>query len=304
MLASSAGKAPTRLQSTLLIGVALNMLLIAYGVWLIPATSWRSLGAALGILAIYGLAIWWGVPRIKQRQPAVLPLAVGFGLAGGIVFVVEIVLEYLVLPRDNTIWGYIEFGIVFGCYLVAGFWTVARTRRVSDGVVGSVGAAMVASLIWMICILVCFYLFFDTPQQVQVFRAEGNYDDFLRSGMHDFHTFVMEDFLEPRFPSAARPHPRRHPGRVRRPRRQGDPVDRPPHPELRVGPPHTARAVCGRPSLVVPWLRCQHDLHALVLLVHEDVDSPSAHRRAACRWVMTKLGSISPFWMRSSSGCM
>jgi Fe2+ transport system protein B len=32
-------------------------------------------------------------------------------------------------------------------------------------------------------------------RQQFVFTAEGNYEDFIRSGMSDFNTFVMEDFL-------------------------------------------------------------------------------------------------------------
>jgi hypothetical protein len=32
-------------------------------------------------------------------------------------------------------------------------------------------------------------------QQAQVFRAEGNDIDFVRSGLADFNTFVTEDFM-------------------------------------------------------------------------------------------------------------
>ena len=38
-----------------------------------------------------------------------------------------------------------------------------------------------------------FYWFYGSPRQELVFRAEGNYEDFVRSGMTDFSTFVMED---------------------------------------------------------------------------------------------------------------
>jgi hypothetical protein len=40
-----------------------------------------------------------------------------------------------------------------------------------------------------------FYLFYGTARQSQVFRAEGNYEDFQRSAMSDFNAFIMEDFL-------------------------------------------------------------------------------------------------------------
>jgi hypothetical protein len=54
---------------------------------------------------------------------------------------------------------------------------------------------MLSSLVWFIAVLACFYLFYGTERQAQVFRAEGNYEDFRRSGMADFATFIMEDFL-------------------------------------------------------------------------------------------------------------
>ena len=39
------------------------------------------------------------------------------------------------------------------------------------------------------------HCFFGTMRQHRVFLAEGNFDDFARSGMHDFNAFMMEDFL-------------------------------------------------------------------------------------------------------------
>jgi len=43
---------------------------------------------------------------------------------------------------------------------------------------------------WFIGLLTLFYLFFDTTQQVRVFRAGGDYEDFLQSGMYDFHAVI------------------------------------------------------------------------------------------------------------------
>jgi len=39
------------------------------------------------------------------------------------------------------------------------------------------------------------YAFRGSPRQVLVLRAEGNYEDFARSGMSDFNVFIMEDFM-------------------------------------------------------------------------------------------------------------
>jgi hypothetical protein len=60
---------------------------------------------------------------------------------------------------------------------------------------GMAGGAVVASLIWYNVLLIVFYLFKGTPQQAQVFLAEGNYADSARSGMSGFDAWVMGDFL-------------------------------------------------------------------------------------------------------------
>ncbi len=44
-------------------------------------------------------------------------------------------------------------------------------------------------------LLSTYYVFRGTPIQEQLFRAEGTYEDFARSGMSDFAAFAMEDLL-------------------------------------------------------------------------------------------------------------
>ena len=43
--------------------------------------------------------------------------------------------------------------------------------------------------------MLVFYTFRGSPRQVQVLRAEGDYEDFARRGMSDFNAFIMEDFM-------------------------------------------------------------------------------------------------------------
>jgi len=38
-------------------------------------------------------------------------------------------------------------------------------------------------------------MFYGTARQERVFQAEGNFDDFRRSGMDDFRAFITEDFF-------------------------------------------------------------------------------------------------------------
>jgi hypothetical protein len=54
---------------------------------------------------------------------------------------------------------------------------------------------MLSSIIWLIFTLITFYIYRGTARQELIFRAEGNFEDFARSGMNDFNTFVMEDLF-------------------------------------------------------------------------------------------------------------
>ena len=46
---------------------------------------------------------WFGLPVLARRRPAIVPLATWSGIFVGMVFLAEIVLEYLFLPADNTV---------------------------------------------------------------------------------------------------------------------------------------------------------------------------------------------------------
>jgi hypothetical protein len=117
------------------------------------------------------------------------------GLFAALVFVAEILSEYVVLPDDNSRIGLIEFGLVFLSFALAGGVVTYRTGNLRAGATSAIATALVSSLVWYITILTVFYCFFGTMRQHRVFLAEGNFDDFARSGMHDFNAFMMEDFL-------------------------------------------------------------------------------------------------------------
>jgi hypothetical protein len=133
--------------------------------------------------------------RLHQRHPGILRQAVVFGLLAGAVFSGEIILEYILLPADNSRYGMVEFGSVFVLYFTAGFVSALRSGKIASAALTSVACAFIASLIWVIVVLTIFYAFRGSPRQEQVFRAEGNYEDFTRSGMSDFNVFIMEDFM-------------------------------------------------------------------------------------------------------------
>ena len=175
-----------------LLGVVLGILLVLVGWRLAPNASLLSVCGAGLILVLYGLVGFFGFLRIPSE---IINLVGVTGLLAGAIFAGEIVLEYVLLPRDNTSWGWVEFGSVFAIYFLTGLVAAYRSKSLRHGILAAVGTAMLSSLIWLIFALLIFYLFRGSARQFQVFTAEGNYADFAQSGIHDFNTFVMEDFF-------------------------------------------------------------------------------------------------------------
>ena len=102
-------------RSLFLLSVLLGLALVLLGWALIPTVSLPSVCGAGLILVIYGLVGIFVFPRFP---PKVLSLVGIFGLLAGALFAGEIMLEYVFLPKDNTSWGYIEFGGVFAIYFL------------------------------------------------------------------------------------------------------------------------------------------------------------------------------------------
>ena len=186
---------PTYLQKTLLIAVLVALALVMAGKLVVPSTSLLSLAAASTILFIY-----WGLAafapfRLHLRDPDILRLAIPFGLLAGAIFSGEIILEYILLPKDNSLFRILEFGSVLTLYLASAFVSALWSRSIKNAVLTSAASAFIASLIWLIAVLVVFHAFRGSPRQALVLRAEGDYEDFARSGMSDFNAFIMEDFM-------------------------------------------------------------------------------------------------------------
>ncbi len=170
-------------------------MLVLLGWILVPTTDILSIAGPLVILTVYSVLGYFGAPKLDRLNPQILRTASLFGVLAGVIFVSEVLWEYIALPADNTRAGLIEFGSVFGLYFLSGLVVAYRTRQLRQGILTAISGAMLGSLIWLIAVLAVFYIFRGSPQQTQVFRAEGNYEDFARSGMSDFNSFIMEDFM-------------------------------------------------------------------------------------------------------------
>ena len=192
MTSANENSSYTLTQKVLLLGILIGFALVILGWILIPTTDLLSIVASCLILCVFGLVNHFGLTRI---YPEILHWASIFGLIAGIIFIGEMLLEYIFLPKDNTNWGLIEFGSVFFLYFLSSLWVTYRSDRMRSGILSAVLSAMISALIWLIGILILFYAFRGTDRQAQVFAAEGNYADFAKSGMTDFNAFIMEDFL-------------------------------------------------------------------------------------------------------------
>jgi hypothetical protein len=183
------------LQTGFLLGVLVAFGLVLYGQVHISHTSALSLAGAGIILLSYATLGWKGPALLGRQAPVVPTVIISLGLLAGAIFTGEMVLEYILLPADNTRYGYVEFGSVFLLYLIAGVIPALNRLPFRSSVLSGVATAIISSLIWFVAVLACFYLFYGTERQTQVFRVEGNYEDFRRSGAADFASFIMEDFL-------------------------------------------------------------------------------------------------------------
>jgi hypothetical protein len=176
-------------------GVLLATALVLYGKARFPETSLISVTAVLSVLSLYGVAGWLGQKRLIARPKPLARIVTYAGLVAGLIFATEITLEYVVLPANNTPFGWVEFGLVFTVYFGVGVLVAYSQFSLHWSMIAGAATAVISSLIWYIVLLACFYVFFGTERQAQVFRAEGNYEDFHRSGMANFNKFMMEDFF-------------------------------------------------------------------------------------------------------------
>jgi hypothetical protein len=188
------------MRRALLAGLALAAGLVVFGAittrgFLRTVEAWIAVVGVLAVLAAYAAAAIVAAPALGRRQPEARKVAIRFGVAAGVVYVAEVALEYALLPANNTAWGVVEFGTVFVLFFMAGASAPWRARRLAPGALSGLWAAMLSAVIWYVAVLSVFYLFRGGERQAAVLRAEGDFDDFRRSGLSNLQVFLMGDFL-------------------------------------------------------------------------------------------------------------
>jgi hypothetical protein len=176
-------------------GSAAGLVLVGSGWLRHPAISLLSVAAAALVLALYAaVALRWA-SRLAPPGSLVARAAWWGGLAAGLIFCGEIILEYVLLPADNSRFGLVEFGTVWLTYLAVAAVIASSGRPLRACIAGAVLAAMISSVLWCVCLLATYQWFEGTARQASVLLAEGDFDDFRRSGMASFATFEMEDLF-------------------------------------------------------------------------------------------------------------
>ena len=190
-------------RKTILVLAAIDAALVGLGLGLAPTTltasrqGWMGVGAALAMLAAYAVVGVTASPALERRHPRLLHVAGFFGLSIGLIFLVEMLLEYAFVPgsKGNERFGYLEFGGMFLCLFLAGLKGGQQTGKIRDGVLATIGSTMIGSLIWVGSLLSTYYVFYGTARQEKVLAADQVLEDFARSGMTDLRAFIMQDYL-------------------------------------------------------------------------------------------------------------
>jgi hypothetical protein len=183
------------IRTGLFVGLVIDAALVLYSKLAAPGISLISFIAPLVILLVYALLTWFILPVLYRRYPRIIKPALLYGSIAGVIFAGEIILEYILLPADNTNFGYVEYGGVFFVWFLSALMAALASKSLRQGILSAVTAAVIASVIWDMFCLLTLHAFHGTSQQTAVWLSEGEYQDFARSGLKDFHTFTVEDMM-------------------------------------------------------------------------------------------------------------
>ena len=158
-----------------------------------------------GILGLLGVAVaqafcllllWRGPVSLRVAAPGAVRAGALIGAVAGGLYALEGLSEYLSasVTHASVMIGRVIVGGLVLANVLAGVLGVRRTGTVRGGVTAAVYCAITEYLVWYPSVLICYYAFHGSGQLDRVWRAEGVYDDFARSGMTDIRAFVLQDF--------------------------------------------------------------------------------------------------------------
>jgi len=168
--------------------VSAVFLLLAYGWSLAPQVVPAAPSAVL--IGYLGVA-YLSQAGDSEGGAAVPLLTLASGCISAAILIRAVAIQYVGRTADNAL----MVALVAGVWLAAGIVAAARTRRIRSAVLSSTMAAAIGSLANIAFILGSYYVLKGSSLQDRFFRTEGTYDDFARSGAHDFGVFVIGDLF-------------------------------------------------------------------------------------------------------------
>ncbi len=178
------------MRKALVILVLVDLALVGFTLLRFPNAGVGHAAPVLGILILIGAA-----STFIRFQPDALSMGIKIGILAGVILGGEVILEYIFLPQNNSVYGAVEYGLFLIALVASGVLIHAKHRLLKESGFAGLLAGIVGSLIWYASVLLVFHLFWGTAQQTQVFQAEGNFADFAQSGMKDFSAFIIQDFF-------------------------------------------------------------------------------------------------------------
>jgi hypothetical protein len=178
----------TRVERGIRVASLTVVALLLYGWKLAPSVD---PAAPFLVLAGYGIVAHRGLRALEQGDRKILHAIVICGILAAAVSVPSILIEYAGRTVDNRL----MLGSIAALCAMAGAFAAWRTTRICDGVFGATLSAMIGSLASVMAVLAPYYVLRGTAVQDRFFLTEGDYDDFARSGMTDFNTWVIGDLF-------------------------------------------------------------------------------------------------------------
>jgi len=179
-------------EGTLALVLGCNILLILWGIHLVPAVvNPNGIGTTLGAvgmqLAIAVLAFFG--PLAFQRYSASIGIALVLGAFFAVAYDAVLLADFM--PSIN--WDFNVVLIFLSVATVAGFLAGYQTRRIGQGMAIGFWSLVLGTALWSIGTMIINYAFWGSHQWYFFWKNDGAIDDFLHSGATNLHLFILQD---------------------------------------------------------------------------------------------------------------
>jgi hypothetical protein len=172
--------------------VILDLIMVAFTLFRFPSSGLIHASPVIISLILFGIIIIWSWHRLS---PEARFWGVRLGGVASLILCGEVLLEYIILPIDNSKYGLIEYGLFLLILIISGALAYRENRSLLHSTQAGLLTGLISSLIWFGVLLLVMNWFWGSSRQAQVFMSEGEGYDFIQSGMASFTTFVVQDYF-------------------------------------------------------------------------------------------------------------